>query len=252
MKLLVDLGNTRIKWALIEEVQGSSVNFGARSVFSYKGSASNEVMLSSQGLPNELDEVIISSVASADLLARHCYDLTTTWDCAPTLVKVKSQHGSLKNAYDNIDALGVDRWVAAIGAHTHNPNESLIVIDAGTAITIDVLSERNEFLGGVIMPGVGLMRGALNGKTAQIHAHAKRNSPLIGRTTDECVNSGVRLSISGGVDRALELFAKQLNKSMPRVLICGGDAKWLVSASQFDLEYNPDMLFDGLETFSQR
>lgn len=248
MRLLVDLGNTRVKWALCEP-SSQAFDGGSKYRFFEHGSAENNESLCWRQLSNNIEHAIISSVASKELLERHCSQIKELWQCEVEIVTVELEFNELKNCYEDISALGVDRWVAAIGANTQYPNEDLIVVDAGTAITIDVVSRRNEFLGGVIMPGIHLMHHALVGNTAQIRAHANQNPPLIGRNTQQCVSSGALFSVSGGVDRAVNEFKKQLNNSSVRTLICGGDAQWIMSSSESALEYQPELLFSGLATF---
>lgn len=247
MYLLVDLGNTRIKWAMWEP--SARPQEAAEFQFSRRGSAENTKMLSSLALPDGIDQVLMSSVASAELLERHLIDVKSFCNCEINIIEVSAEFDGFINRYNDIDALGVDRWVALIGARAIYPKQDLIVIDAGTAVTIDVVSAANEFLGGVIMPGMHLMHRALVGNTAQIRVEANQNPPVIGRNTQECVSSGVRLSVSGGVDRVVTEFKQQLNNASVRTLVCGGDAKWLMNSSMLSLEYNEDLLFVGLAMF---
>ena len=250
MKLLVDLGNTRIKWALCEHAARSQghTDFGCGSFrFSERGSARNTQLLSSVKFDSGIiDEVVFSSVASVDLLERHIADVKEHWTAEVTIVKVEAEFNGFLNRYDDIAALGVDRWVASVGAHAIYPNENIVLIDAGTAVTIDMVGEAGEFLGGVIMPGIRMMHRALIGNTAQIRVQENQHDQVIGRNTQDCVSSGVRLSVVGGVDRAVAAFKHQLSDATVRVMVCGGDAERLINSSHFALEYNEDLLFIGL------
>jgi len=242
MLLLVDLGNTRIKWAVLAD---------SLDHFSHTGSAKNTDYLSKQALPLEIGRVVVSSVASRNLLESHLDNIFHHWGCVAEVIEVSEGFNDLKNRYKDIPALGVDRWVAAVGAHNLYAGDDIVIIDAGTAITIDVVNSKSEFLGGVIMPGMQLMHDALIGNTAQIRAQTDENPPLIGRSTQECVSSGVRLGVSGGVDRVVSAFKQELSANIGgdsslKTLICGGDAQWLMSASCLDFEYAPDLIFNGL------
>ena len=246
MMLLVDLGNTRIKWAVLAD---------SFDHFSHKGNAKNTDCLSKQALPLEIDRVVISSVASRNLLENHLDNIFHHWGCVAEVIEVTESFNDLKNRYNDIPALGVDRWVAAVGAHSLYAGDNIIIIDAGTATTVDIVNKNSEFLGGVIMPGIQLMRRSLIGNTAQIRPQTDKNSPLIGRNTQECVSSGVRLGLSGGVDRVVGAFKKELSCNMGddcslKILICGGDAQWLMSASSLDFEYTSDLIFNGLKALT--
>ncbi len=153
MKLLVvDCGNTRIKWKLL---QGALPAWEGTVLTA----ASHHLSLKWEKIPSP-DLIIISNVAGpivADELTRASEAL---WGVAPRFVKAVSEEGGVSNGYARPETMGVDRWAALVGARAMNSGP-LCVVDCGTAITIDALDAEGTHLGGMIIPGLELMAEAL-------------------------------------------------------------------------------------------
>ena len=158
----------------------------------------------------------------------------------------------MTNNYADLERLGVDRWVAALGARSLVPHGALIVIDAGTAVTIDLVSTDNSFEGGAILPGFAIMHDALTGRTAGIESNRQPVTSAIGKNTRDCVNSGIQYGLIGAIERLVCEIAASVDGRAPRLLITGGDAQTIVANSKLEVELQSDIMFHGLMLLSQK
>lgn len=141
--------------------------------------------------------------------------------------------------------LGADRLLAAFAAY-HRFQRPVIVIDAGTAITIDLVNARGAFAGGVIVPGLNTAAASLHAMTAKLPrikpAPVKR---VLARATREAINAGVVVGTAGLVDRLVEEMSAEAHVD-PLVIATGGDAVLLSSESRTIRRLEPDLLHQGL------
>ena len=143
----------------------------------------------------------------------------------------------------------MDRWVAAIGARVVIPAGHVIIVDAGTAVTIDWLSDDNIYEGGVILPGLSLMHASLNSKTAGIKSIYTQADKIIGRTTEECVNSGVSYGLIGGVERVIEEMMLKIPEPAT-ILLTGGSASILMAMSKLEMSLQENLVLLGVAKVS--
>lgn len=251
MRLYFDVGNTRLKWAL--DSHEGPVDSG---YIDYRKDG-----MSSLNLPQELtlDSIWASCVASSEVRVMidgwvsERFGLPVEWSA------VCKQQCGVVNGYEALNQLGVDRWMAVLGAKHYLLNNALqgssvIIVDAGTAVTVDALSAESEFKGGVILPGLVMMHDALVGRTAGIASSLSGDVPVVGANTQECVNSGVRYGFLGAVDRVVAevLHDLSLSESDVVLLLTGGDANLLADAlssyvGKFRVcEVLPMLVIDGL------
>jgi len=241
MWLLLDAGNTRLKWALAGPdhviVNTGIIAYDALSA-GLKGLAANIM----------IDAIAVSSVAGVERDQQLCHLCQEYFQLSPLFARVSAAACGLDNDYQALDRLGVDRWVAALGlAELSGINR--IIVDAGTAITVDVVSANDVYLGGVILPGAKLMHDSLVGETAGIFSQHSVVSNVIGKTTDQCVNAGTSYGLAGAIERVIqEMQTIETNREFWRVYLCGGDAQWLSRLLSIDLPVfeMPNLLFDGL------
>lgn len=223
IRLLFDVGNTRVKWAwhdgqrLLDPDACALDVFNADAVFAVR----------------DIDE---AWVASMDKTAVY-QDLVKVFDqrfanssINLTTVDVTIKACGIENTYLNIDRLGVDRWLSVIGARSLIPHGDIIVVDAGTAINIECLDANNVYQGGAILPGFRLMHDSLVGRVPAIQSNVTETLPSIGKNTEQCVNFGVGYGVAGAVERVVEemqafLLAENGQQLMPvRALLSGGNA----------------------------
>ena len=134
----------------------------------------------------------------------------------------------LKNLYRTPDTLGYDRIAAAVGAYTNYPGKNVLVIDAGTAITYDIVTSKGEFLGGNISPGLEIRFKALNKHTSRLPQLERPDvkPPLVGSSTREAIQSG----IVNGLLFEIDGFIGAISQNYPKlqVVLTGGDANYFV------------------------
>lgn len=207
MLLLIDAGNTRIKWALMEASKVATAELGAWTQF---GSVAKEdfcqVADALKGV--NIARVLLSNVAGPDmrdalermvLRAMGIKPVPLTWFASvPELA-------GIKNGYRTPSQLGCDRFAAQIGAHALFPGQALIVATCGTATTVDAITADGEFLGGMILPGLGTMATSLARNTAQLPQVPQYNvveQPFADNTNDAIVSGCIAAQV-GAIERAV-------------------------------------------------
>lgn len=151
----------------------------------------------------------------------------------------------IKNAYETPLTLGYDRIAAAVGAFSLYPNRDILVVDCGTAITYEVVTSDETYLGGAISPGIPLRFKALNDYTAKLPLLGISNTfSLIGRNTNDCIHYGVLNGVVAEVDAYIDKF--NLIYSNGRVVLTGGDANFFADKLKNSIFVNPNLIFSGL------
>ncbi|QOY95216.1 type III pantothenate kinase [Massilia sp. UMI-21] len=197
MLLLVDAGNTRIKWA-IAAPEAAPGAWTLHDAVSHAGLGTAAAAWRRAGVAR----AIVSNVAGMALRERIAAALPegaqVEWFAA------SEQRAGLRNGYRNPAQLGCDRFAAAIGARALAPGQDLIVATCGTATTVDAVTADGRFIGGMILPGLALMAGSLARNTAQLPqvAPGAAPPPLFGDNTDDAIVSGVLSAQAGAIERA--------------------------------------------------
>lgn len=219
MILAIDAGNSRTKWGVFDD-KGVQIGQGALDNL--------EIAL----LPEQLREfsgcrrAVVSNVAGEAVATRLNIALAALG--IPVLwVQSQAVACGVKNGYQQPEQLGTDRWAALIGAWNahHMP---CVVVNAGTALTVDALSGDGEFLGGLIVPGFGLMRESLVTGTAGIAVAAGQWRDFPGSTAD-AVQTGALTAMAGAVQHMTSLLEMREGRA-PICLLSGGDAELLAAA----------------------
>jgi len=156
-------------------------------------------------------------------------------------------HG-LTNGYLDPSLLGADRWLALIGAWT-KARSALCVVDAGTAVKVDSVDANGQHLGGLIVPGIHMMRESLMNKTSDIAKAAQHSTPslagVLANNTLGAVSRGAVFALAGMADRAAEVI-EQSTGTKPRLFITGGDAGMITGTMRSQGEIVPDLVLQGL------
>lgn len=197
MLLLIDAGNTRVKWALAAPgaPAGDWLAFGAALHADLDAAAAS--------WPGQhVTHAIVSNVAGAAVrgrLAALLHPIATEWFAS------SAERAGLVNGYREPERLGCDRFAAAIGARALAPGQALVVATCGTATTVDALSNDGRFIGGMILPGLALMAGALARNTAQLPQAAPGATPppLFADNTNDAIVSGCLSAQAGAIERAV-------------------------------------------------
>ncbi len=254
--LLLDVGNTRVKWALARDqvvLESGAFIFAEQGISGFFAQVQNTL----QALDGAaMSTIVMAGVANEATLSALREALEQRWGVAVKTIKVAREFGQIKNEYADINQLGVDRWVAVVGAATTHFDGASIVVDVGTAVTVDYLSKEGAYLGGAILPGRELMLTSLNRNTARIQATPLSVSSAFGRNTSECVNVGSQIGLGG----AVTAIAKAMLDERPvatQMLVCGGGAEllWpqlsmLEHANLAQVKFVPELIFWGLIALS--
>jgi type III pantothenate kinase len=246
--LAIDIGNTRLKWALYATPQP-----GARAL--HHGAVFLETIedLAEQhwaGLPTPYS--MLGCVVAGDAVRRRVETQMELWDLEPHWVVPSSHEAGLMNGYDHPSRLGADRWVALAGARSRvlaassagSPPRPALVVMVGTAVTVDALDAQGRFLGGLILPGFGLMLRALEMGTAALKVPTGEIVDFPTNTSDALMSGGAN-AIAGAIQRQARRL--QLRTGMePLLLMTGGAAVKLAPITDMPFETIDSLIFDGL------
>ena len=213
MNLVIDSGNTRIKLALFNE-HDLMFNVPLDKL------ETDHLQLLLQEHP-QLDKAILSAVRDYPTDIRDF--LNSNFE---QFLELNSKTPiPITNRYRTPETLGHDRLAAAIGAWDLFPSQNLLIIDAGTAVTYDIVSEKNEYLGGNISPGLEMRFSALNQFTGKLpRIHPADQFELVGSDTESAIRAGVQMGLIFETEQYINFFNK-IYKNL-KVVITGGDAKF--------------------------
>jgi type III pantothenate kinase len=201
MLLLVDAGNTRIKWA-IAPADAAPGDWTAHGAVPHAELDRLQAAWAGHGLTR----AVVSNVAGHAMQAQLTALLAPLLPAAPHWFTSRAELNGLRNRYRNPAQLGSDRFAAALGARCLAPGKALVVATCGTATTVDAVSAAGDFLGGMILPGLGLMLGALARGTAQLPqvAPGERYAapPVFADHTSDAILSGCLAAQAGAIERA--------------------------------------------------
>lgn len=208
--LLLDVGNSRCKWALVENGQWLRQGVADNGAWP----ALRDTLLA---LPRP-QLVRISNVAGA-AMGQRLRELCALWPCTVQFALAQAEQCGVRNLYEQPAQLGSDRWLALVAAW-QRVGAACLVVNFGTATTVDALSARGEFLGGLILPGVALMRASLLANTAQLQGAdgEPRDFP---RNTADAIFNGVLRATIGAVRHQFDVLAA---RQQAACIITGGAA----------------------------
>ena len=239
MILLLDIGNSAVKWAIL--VDGSHLSCLDTRVH---GQAGITHIAEAHWRSFSPYRVVASNVAGEALARELCNWVRLTWRIEVEFLRPCACAYGVVNAYPDPARLGADRWAALVGAaqRSHGP---LCVVDCGTAITIDVLSATNVHLGGLIAPGLRLMRHALAVGTAGVRCLEGAEATLLARDTGSAVAGGTLYAVVALIDRVVADLAVELAERVT-ILLTGGDAMLVRPLLGGIVEYDADLVMRGL------
>lgn len=249
--LLVDAGNTRMKWRIygVDNSNGHCLNTrlvdGVPEVWSEWDAP---------------DAVRVSRVtgtkgrSSGDDFDRW---VRSKWAVVPTYASGQDEYPGVVNRYRNREQLGVDRWLAAIAAWAIEPITT-VSVDCGTAVTIDLIQHTESqdgadcgiFHGGIILPGLDLLQSAVTSRVPHLEYRTCGFKGFFADNTADAVGMGIRDAIIAPLDRFIENSCK-FTGDVPRLRVCGGDARWLQANREGDMILHDNLVLDGLQYLSE-
>jgi len=248
MMLLIDVGNTRAKWAVLADGRLS----GTGAVL-HRGVPAADWVHGLDGAAEACERILVSNVAGPAVahairewaLSRHGF--------RPEFVRASREAGGIRNAYEHPEALGPDRWCGMIGAwrRVHGP---LVCIAAGTAMTVDAIDASGTHLGGLIVPGRDLMIDSLLRRTSDIAQAAQVAPPtgsgMLGRNTAAAVELGASHALAALVVRSIDSVSGLVG-ARPRVFLGGGDATRIEPLLGLEVEVTSGLVLEGLAVIAK-
>lgn len=241
MLLTIDAGNTRTKWAI----------FNAHGEILQTGACLNASFNSTSLSLETVSSVFISNVAG-EAHAETMQAIFIAHNLQPQWLKSAAQCCDVINHYTQPETLGTDRWAALIAAW-HMKHVSCVVVNAGTAVTIDALvphasnHDLAEFLGGMILPGLNLMQSSLGNATAQLgyDAHPVNfSASAFNLCTADAMRNGALNAICGAIRHMLSEVAEK-HQTMPLIMLSGGNAE-VIKKHLSDIVTNQVLIVDNL------
>jgi type III pantothenate kinase len=247
--LAIDIGNTRLKWALFAQPTPGQAPVRHGAVFLETIDELAETEWATLPAPDQM----LGCVVAGEAVRRRVEEQMELWDVAPRWVVSATAEAGVVNGYDHPSRLGADRWVALVGARARAMAEAAaaggaprpaLVVMVGTAVTVDAIDAAGHFLGGLILPGFGLMLRALEMGTAGLKVPTGETTAFPTNTSDALMSGGV-FAIAGAVERQHKRLAARAGQP-PLVLITGGAAVKLAPALDLEFEIVDSLLFEGL------
>ena len=231
--LFFDVGNTRLKWAAVESTQNPSAQ--QKKLWAYSGSISSKSLQSAEHRA-ELADYIAKTLPKPAAIGFACVagqeamtnlkSLFPQWsDLDWKQLKGDSAYPGMRTLYQDPSKLGADRWAALIGARVLS-NKNTLLVNAGTATTIDLLGSNGVHYGGWILPGLGLMQESLANNTAQLGLATRVEHHGFGSSTNDAIIGGCDAAQVGAILYCMQ-HAKELNLPIEKIWLDGGNAKVL-------------------------
>ena len=241
-QLLIDIGNTRTKYCFVVNNELTAIQYSDNQSLSITWF--NQHWLG-------CDQIVFASVAYQeieDLIQR--WALTQKIKCQQ--VKTPDKAFGVTNGYERHEQLGVDRWLAVLGANKRFPNQACIVVDTGTATTIDYIDSKGCHQGGWILAGIETLFNSIQANTANVRGDKVQIESLgFGRNTNDNLAQAAWASTLGLIKQAM-LTAGQLNNETPSLVITGGNGEPIAQMLDLDskrIHYIPAIVFEGLACY---
>ena len=237
--ILVDVGNSAIKWCRPDA--SASGQLGAIHRCQRNPSALAAALVRDGG---ETDAVCIASVADEHFNAELGEALRAVQFESVAFLSAAHRFGDLVNSYPEPEKMGVDRWMAMVATRSFC-SQPAVVIDAGSAITIDIIAESGLHEGGYILPGVAMMERSLLRDTQRVRFDARAPASVFpGTKTSDCVAAGIWAAAFGAVKLVLARHAQH------RVVVTGGDGQSLLDLG-IDGKWRPNLVLEGIALASR-
>ena len=242
--LALDIGNTRLKWAHYASPRPGAVLRAQGAEFLENIDKLADGAWSALKAPKH----ILGCVVATDAIKLRLQEQMEMWDVAPQWVVASESEAGLRNGYDHPTRLGADRWVAMIGAYhrmlAQGPARPMVVVMVGTAVTVEAVDAHGKFLGGMILPGHGIMLRALESGTAGLHVPTGEVCEFPTNTSD-ALTSGGTYAIAGAVERMVQHTRKRCGAA-PLCIMTGGAGWKMAPSMSVPFELVDNLIFDGL------
>lgn len=238
--LLVDVGNSRIKWRLTGDAYAEG--------FCPLNVLTNGVPLAWKSLPAP-EWVMVSQVSNDPVregLRQWCAE---RWNVVAHFADATSKVPGIENHYGDPRQLGVDRWLAMVAARRLG-DEAVIVIDCGTAITMDLVNRDGIFLGGMILPGRRMSEAAFRQRVPYLEPASESEPAFPSTNTSDAIALGIRTALVASLDRFVDNATALLGEK-PVLRFTGGDGRWLRALYIGDAHVHLNLVLDGLQILTE-
>lgn len=231
MILDIDVGNSFVKWRAVTELGSTQ-----------RGSQSTPSVVR-EGLDLSVIDAVtyarLSSVGDVSIIEILRQQIANTFHIEPRMAVVSRYAGGVQCGYRSEEELGIDRWLAVVSAYSKF-KRSLIVADLGSAITLDVVNDDGQHLGGYILPGLSLMRESLDRGTVQVSANDNMDDAIApANNTSAAVNRGSLFAVIATIEKLAQ-------RHQALLVLTGGDANLIKGVLNIDALYERDLVIDGL------
>ncbi len=243
--LAIDVGNTRLKWALFESPSPGAVLQAPGAQFLENIDKLADGDWASLPAPT----FMLGCAVAADAIKRRVEEqMEELWDVSARWVVASAAEAGLTNGYDHPTRLGSDRWVAMIGARHRMLDAGdvrpIVVVMVGTAVTVEAIDTQGRFLGGFILPGHGIMLRALESGTAGLHVPTGEVREFPTNTSD-ALTSGGTFAIAGAIERMVQHVRRHCGAE-PVCYMTGGAGWKMAPHLSVPFELVEGLIFDGL------
>ena len=242
--MAIDVGNTRLKWTLYDRPAAGARMLAQGAEFLEQIDRLGEVVWSQIPEPTTM----LGCIVAATAVKHRVQEQMEQWNVEPRWVVASEAEAGLVNGYDFPARLGADRWVAMIGARHHmlqrGAPRPILLVMVGTAVTVEAIDQHGRFVGGLILPGHGIMLRALESGTAGLHVPTGDVVEFPTNTSD-ALTSGGTFAIAGACERMFQHLFKRC-AAEPLCLMTGGAGWKMLPAMTRPFELIESMIFDGL------
>jgi type III pantothenate kinase len=251
MLFALDIGNSRLKWALYEAPHSASRVVAQGVCFLENIDQLAETDWAD--LPNPTH--ILGCIVAGDAIKGRVKEQLDIWDAVPQWIVSSEAEAGVTNGYDSPMRLGSDRWVAMIGARQRLIQQGLtgkplVVVMVGTAVTVEAIDATGKFLGGFILPGHGIMLKALESGTAGLHVPTGEVVPFPTNTSD-ALTSGGTYAIAGAVERMMNHVRQHCGQE-PHCIMTGGAGWKMAPSMSTSFELVDNLIFEGLLAIAEQ
>jgi type III pantothenate kinase len=241
MMLAIDAGNSRVKWGWLDHDETGNRWSSIATVSLIEFAASGD-HVNPFSVTHEAPESIVISNVAGDGAHQLLVNWTSIFDAEPLWVRAEPERCGVRNLYERPEQLGPDRWAALIAARALHSGACLVV-NAGTATTVDMLTADGTFLGGAILPGVELMRFVLHEHTGRLPIEQGRLRDMP-RNTLDAIETGCRHAQAGAIERMYRAF-RELDGN-PLCIVSGGAGQPLMDQLSSPRRYVENLVLEGL------
>ena len=246
MILLVDIGNSQIKWTTIQSKVLADSQYFSRPKTGIKA-ALNKAWKSL----DDIEAVFVSNVAGDKIAAQLTEWIDKQWKLTPVFVQSEKRRFGVTNAYEQPETLGVDRWLAIVAGRQH-ARQVTCVIDCGTAITVDIVTEKGQHQGGLIVPGLSLMKKMLTDNTDALgNVTQESEFNLLATNTHTAIQAGTLYMVTATLENLINDLQQNFTDEV-RFLITGGDAEEIIPLMPQPLIHEPDLVLKGLAQYARQ